>query len=113
MAHGFVYILANESMPGRYKIGHTFISPFERAAQLSKATGVPSPFTVVGFACFDDPQRYEAKYHERFRASRMPGREFFQAPLESIWKAISSDEDRAAECDVEIGPWCEYEERDQ
>ncbi|WP_053087086.1 GIY-YIG nuclease family protein [Enterobacter kobei] len=44
---GFVYVMENENMPGIYKIGMTTNSPEARAKELSSATGVPSPFSVL------------------------------------------------------------------
>lgn len=43
---GWVYVLTNDSMPDIVKIGYTTQSPYLRAKQLSKATGVPQPFEV-------------------------------------------------------------------
>lgn len=108
--HGFVYILGNSAMPGRYKIGHTFNSPFERAKDLSRATGVPCAFTVLGFAGFENPERHERELHERFKAIREPGREFFQCPLEPLWRALVENEDSDCLCDVEVWSWIAYHE---
>jgi hypothetical protein len=111
--HGFVYILGNVAMPGRYKVGHTFNSPFQRAEDLSRATGVPVEFTVLGFAAFQDPESYERAIHARFAASRCPRREFFQCPLRVLWNALVEDENRSVAVDVEIDPWCHEEERQE
>jgi hypothetical protein len=108
--HGFVYILANESMPGRYKIGYTMESPFARAKTLSLATGVPTDFIVMGFAGFEDPQRYESALHERFKHVRCERKEFFQSPLRPLWDALCSMEDRHCLCDVHAGYWMHDEE---
>lgn len=107
---GFVYILGNTHMPGRYKVGFTLNSPFRRAQELSRATGVPGEFTVLGFVAFDEPQRAETWMHRRFVASRVDGGEFFACPLRGLWEAISENEYRSAACDVEIGPWVWDEE---
>jgi hypothetical protein len=108
--HGFVYILGNSAMPGRYKVGFTMNSPFQRAEELSRATGVPCDFAVLGFIAVQDPQKHEAEMHRRFAASREEGKEFFQCPLEALWRALCENEYRQAECNVEIEPWCAYED---
>lgn len=109
MKHGFVYILGNVAMPGLYKIGHTTSSPFERAQQLSRASGVPIEFTVLGFVAFSDPARYETELHQRFSDRRATGREFFKGPLRDLWAAMIENDERQAVCDCEIAPWS-YEE---
>lgn len=109
--HGFVYILGNFRMPGLYKVGFTLQSPFERAEQLSRATGVPADFDVLGFVAFECPHRYERWMHETFAATRLDGTEFFQSPLAVLWEALSTHEDRQAVCDVQIPPWTMDEER--
>jgi hypothetical protein len=43
---GWAYVLKNESMPNKFKIGKTKLDPHQRAKQLC-TTGVPSPFEVV------------------------------------------------------------------
>jgi T5orf172 domain len=108
---GFVYILGNSAMPGRWKVGFTTASPFERASVLSRATGVPNQFAVVGFVAFRDPIKHERWMHDRFAALRCHDKEFFQCPLRVLWSALSEHEDRQAVCDVEIGAWVEDDER--
>ena len=50
-AGGYIYILQNVSLPeSRLKIGRTTIHPDSRASDLSRATGVPTPFTVVWYS---------------------------------------------------------------
>lgn len=45
-APSFVYMLRNSAMPGLLKVGFTTGTPEVRAAELSAATGVPTPFQV-------------------------------------------------------------------
>lgn len=109
MEHGFVYILGNHAMPGRYKVGSTSRSPFLRADELGRATGVPMNFTVLGFAAFRNASEVEAELHERFSASRCDGKEFFSCRLRELWGALAENDDRLCLCDVEAAVWI-YEE---
>jgi len=79
---GFVYILVNEYMPDVYKVGCTERSPHERAAELSKGTGVPDPFQVLCYMEVRDFQSVERALHAwlaQFRIS--DNREFFHHGL--------------------------------
>lgn len=78
MTYGFVYILGNEYMPDLIKIGCTERSPWARADEISKATGVPVPFQVWCYAEFEDFQRVERDMHIWCARHRVnPVREFF------------------------------------
>lgn len=44
---GYIYILYNQTANGFVKIGKTQRNPEDRSKELSSATGVPTPFTVV------------------------------------------------------------------
>lgn len=44
---GFLYVLANSAMPNMVKVGKTTRSSLERAEELSRATGLPTPFIVI------------------------------------------------------------------
>lgn len=80
---GFVYILTNEYMPDVYKVGCTERSPHERAAELSKPTGVPHPFRVLCYIEADDFQSIEREVHQRLSAFRISNnREFFHCGIE-------------------------------
>jgi hypothetical protein len=77
--YGFVYALANHAMPHLFKIGFTAGSPSKRAIELSKGSGVPTVFEVVGFFETERPRHVESWIHEalddyRFNANR----EFFK-----------------------------------
>lgn len=85
MSWGFVYCMANESMPGMYKIGFTRASPYERAIQLSKGTGVPSPYIVLFYADVPNPAHYELMIHDAMADKRVSGnREFFKVYVKEI-----------------------------
>lgn len=76
---GYIYILINASTDGIIKIGKTQRDPSERAKELSSATGVPTPFTVVYHAYFNDCDKAEKFVHtklERYRVAN--NREFFK-----------------------------------
>ncbi|MEZ2354984.1 GIY-YIG nuclease family protein [Caballeronia sp. RCC_10] len=92
MNAGFVYVLANSAMAGLVKVGKTTRSPNERAAELSKATGLPSPFIVVYEQFFNDCHETEAFVHtylERKGYRVSSTREFFNAPVNEVVRAVS------------------------
>jgi hypothetical protein len=103
MGYGFVYLLGNKAMPCLYKIGCTERSPHARAAQLSAATGVPTPFDVLLYIEVANFQRVEQKFHEEmadFRASDK--REFFcfgPAHMDWLWWAFQGYEGAVAFAD--------------
>jgi len=79
MKYGFIYVLANDAMPGIVKIGMTERAPRARVEELSAATAVPIPFTLELYAEVADPFCVEQRVHEFFRESRVnDGREFFR-----------------------------------
>lgn len=85
MAHGFVYVLGNESMPGIYKIGMTLNHPKERVAQLSAATACPTPFDLLAVIGCEDPRWTEMEIHKNLDAYRVnASREFFRVHPEVI-----------------------------
>lgn len=86
-----VYILESESMPDMVKIGHTKGDPIDRANQLSKSTGVPTPFNVVySYNCFNG-ERIEKAVHKHFRKQRVnKQREFFYVDVEEAIQIIES-----------------------
>ncbi|MEN9595630.1 MAG: hypothetical protein RL236_64, partial [Pseudomonadota bacterium] len=60
---GYIYVLANSAMPDLVKVGKTTRTPAERAAELSKVTGVPTPFIVVYEQLVDDCTAAEEFVH--------------------------------------------------
>jgi T5orf172 domain len=86
---GWVYILANDSMPGLLKIGYTIRTPQERARELSSATGVPKPFRVAYAWETKNPKALEASVHIRLDRFRVNGnREFFYISVSKAKAAI-------------------------
>lgn len=85
-----IYVLENDTMPGLLKIGYTKSTPEQRAAQLSKSTGVPSPFKVVFAAKCHDGAGIEYEVHKELATFRVNNeREFFSCTLEEAKKAIN------------------------
>ena len=76
---GYVYVLVNPAFGlNKVKIGLTTREPEERVRELSRATGVPEPFTLVYKAKVPDCREIERRVHERLSVSRInPNREFF------------------------------------
>lgn len=88
---GYIYILINPSMEGLIKVGKTTKDPKERASELSKATGVPTPFIVAYQACVNNCSKAEMFVHiylenKGYRVTS--NREFFNAPLTEAVDAI-------------------------
>jgi len=76
---GWIYVMSNPAMPGLLKIGRSSREPKgDRAAELSKATGVPQPFEVEYQALVDDESREEKRLHKHFQSKRVNGKEFFE-----------------------------------
>ncbi|PFH08809.1 Sel1 repeat-containing protein [Collimonas sp. PA-H2] len=89
---GFIYVLANSSMPNAIKVGKTKRSTAERSQELSGATGLPTPFIVVYEQLFEDCTAAETFIHallgqKGYRISA--NREFFNAPVNEVVKAIT------------------------
>ena len=89
---GYLYVLANSSMPGFSKVGKTTRNPTERAVELSGVTGLPTPFIVVYEQLFQDCGAAESFVHtflaqNGYRVS--DNREFFNAPVNVIIRAIA------------------------
>jgi hypothetical protein len=79
IAYGFVYAMTNPEMPNLFKIGFTEFSPTRRAIELSKSTGMPAVFEVVGFFETERPKRVETFIHAALDGYRVnPKREFFK-----------------------------------
>lgn len=81
MNYGFIYCMANQSMPGIYKIGQTERPPSYRCAELSKSTSSPTEFEILMYAEVEDPRQTERFVHDRLAEFRVnEGREFFRIP---------------------------------
>jgi hypothetical protein len=67
----WVYILSNPTLPNLLKIGYTKLDPDTRAAQISRATGVPLPYKVEwAFKCFNGEQ-LEGETHRALKKYRV------------------------------------------
>ena len=87
MAAGYLYVLSNPSIPDLAKVGKTTREPAQRAAELSAATGVASPFVLLYQQPVADCDAAEAWVHDVLTARgwrHADNREFFSAPLHEI-----------------------------
>lgn len=76
---GFVYLLANPSMPGLVKVGRTQRGAHHRVKELSSATGVPLPFQVIFELAVSDCEAVERITHRLLNQYRLnTTREFFE-----------------------------------
>lgn len=87
----WIYVMSNESMPGLFRIGYTTSTPEEKAIQISKSKGVPSPFKVeYSYKCHEG-EFFEYEIHKTLDPYRVTDdREFFQVSLEEIKKVIET-----------------------
>ena len=97
MKEGYIYILRNPAFE-YLKIGQTSRSPDERAAELSRETGVPMAFTVAYKVKVEDCLSAEKEIQKKLHQFRIRGKEFFDIPLTEaieIVAAISKKYQRA------------------
>lgn len=89
---GELYVMRCSVMNDQiYKVGYTSGDSFERAQQLSSATGVPLAFVVIKKWRHVDARKLEVEVHMMLAPYRInDGREFFMARLEVIVKIIDS-----------------------
>ena len=96
---GFVYILTNDYMPDVYKVGCTERSPHERAAELSRSTGVPYPFEVLCYMEIADFQREEKRIHDWLASYRISAqREFFHIGVDCAVRYLFWHPERLTFC---------------
>jgi hypothetical protein len=91
MEQGWVYVLVNSSIPGMSKVGRTTRPPGDRAAELSAATGVATPFIIAFEQRFDDCIEAERVVHAELdrRGLRVaPNREFFAGTTSDIIRVV-------------------------
>ncbi|WP_082140160.1 GIY-YIG nuclease family protein [Desulfovibrio sp. TomC] len=75
---GYIYALVNSSMSGLIKIGKTKKSPKERMKELSRATGVPTPFMLLYDVHVKNCHEAEKFVHNCLKNRRVnSSREFF------------------------------------
>src|SRR5699024_1543121 len=90
---GYIYILINESMSGILKIGRTSRDPKIREKELSRPTGVPTPFNLVYQEYFHDSVKAESIIHNILEDNGYrlaSNREFFTDDLSETIKIIQS-----------------------
>lgn len=90
---GYVYVMTNSSIEGQVKIGKTTRDPYERAKELSSATGVPTPFVVVFYKQFKDCHFAEKTIHQYlekkgYRVNN--NREFFNMSIPEAIDVVQS-----------------------
>jgi hypothetical protein len=91
MEQGWVYVLVNASIPGLVKVGRTARLPSTRAAELSSATGVATPFILVFEQAFADCVSAERDIHavlDRCGMRVKTNREFFRGPPSEIIRLV-------------------------
>lgn len=94
---GYIYLMVNPSMPGMVKVGRTGQPPSRRAAALTGATGVPTPFEVVFEVLVPDQRVAEAYVHRVLeeRGRRVSSnREFFAVQPEEAIQVMVEVHDR-------------------
>jgi HPt (histidine-containing phosphotransfer) domain-containing protein len=106
---GFIYVMTNPTVPGLAKVGMTTRDPTTRQGELSQATGVASPFTLVYSQPVMNCRAAEVWVHETLELAgfrHAANREFFNAPLHEIVRivagasAIGADEAEPADATV-------------
>lgn len=87
---GVVYAAINAAMPGLVKIGYTERNLPARMLQLSRATGVPSPFHCYCAARTKHAAKLEKALHEFFQEFRYTqNREFFRLHPERVRESFT------------------------
>lgn len=77
--YGFLYVMANQGMPGLYKIGYTTRSLKEREHELNNHEGVPYPFYTRFAVHLKNPSLAEKAAHMMHEALRVyTNKEFFR-----------------------------------
>jgi len=89
---GCVYIIVNDLIQSRVKIGYTMRDPVERALDLS-STGTTGTFVVIYEARVDGPRRVEQEVHRRLARSRVNG-EWFLVGADAAVEVIRSSAQR-------------------
>jgi len=85
-----IYVMSNVSIPGLLKIGYTGKLAEERRKELSKATGVPTPFKLeYTFKLHGSGNELEREIHRYLEHKRNSSRrEFFDVTLNEAINAI-------------------------
>lgn len=109
---GYVYVLANPSLPGWHKIGHTYRPPHRRAAALSR-TALPTAFEVEHARFFWDAPAAERAIHGLLAQSAPRRREFFSVELDVARELVQAQpaigrlslEFPATPVEEDLDPW--------
>ena len=94
---GYVYVLTNPSIPGQVKVGFTTRTPQQRCAEISRGTGIPTPFEVAFQERFLDAHGAEREIHailERQGMRTSGSREFFIATVDEAAAVIRAVKER-------------------
>ena len=84
-----VYVLKNLSFPDLLKIGGTAGSITKRANDLSRPTGVPTPFIPVMKIKTDNWRVLEKSIHTYLNELRIPNKEFFKISEEELYTKLT------------------------
>ncbi len=91
MAAGVIYVLVNPVHKNLLKIGKTARTAEERATEISRGTGVASPFWVAYDDYVNDCDKAEKLIHLRLSNYRhRSNREFFAIPLKEALPVVMS-----------------------
>src|SRR5215469_3906519 len=87
---GHLYVLTNPHMPGLVKIDCTDRTAYERADELSRATGVPGRYRVERSWLLDNAAAAERRVHGALAAHRLPGSEHFGLPVATAVEQVEA-----------------------
>lgn len=92
---GWVYAVRNPCLVDPvFKVGQTGVSPYDRIASLSSSTSIYHPFELVYLVHVSDRNHAEEFVHSTLHKYRVnPNREFFDAPITRIIKALDQAAD--------------------
>ena len=103
MSSGYVYLLINQSMEGIVKIGKTTRDPQNRVNELSNATGIPTPFTLIYKQFFNNCSDAEKAIHTNLGHYRVANnREFFKIAVYEAIDIIQNTSDRVKKIEEQV-----------
>ena len=79
---GSVYILSNESLPNRIKIGRTQGMASQHAHRMTLRTGFSTPFEVAYDVRCEKADELESSLHDALKAFRRPGETYYAYPVD-------------------------------
>lgn len=101
---GYVYVLTNPAQQGLVKIGKTTKAPEERVKELSSATGVATPFTLIFHRQFNNCHIAEKTAHQILEDKGLrfnDAREFFTISINDAIHLVQALEDSEEEVESE------------